>query len=96
MPSWTSTNPVAIGRATKVEHYDAVFDNTQILRSGGIALTGQTPEDVILASSATQFKRLAMGSALQVLRVNQAGSAIEFGTVTTFLPGDPVRIAMGL
>lgn len=64
MPTFTTSNPVAINRATKVEHYDAVFDNTQILRTGGIAIASQAADDFIFASSSTQLARLAAAAGL--------------------------------
>lgn len=53
--------------------------NTAALRAGELALTGQTAWDVIYASSASQLARLPIGAAQQVLRVNAAGTGIEWG-----------------
>lgn len=85
MPVFNATNPVSIGAATKKDHFDRAFDNILVLRDGGIAMAGQAAggEDVVLSSNASQLKVLAMGLAQQVLRVNTAGTALEFG------PGAP-------
>lgn len=55
-----------------------VRDNETVLRAGGLALASQAALDLIFAVSTTQLGRLAVGSALQVLRVNAGASAYEF------------------
>lgn len=69
---------------------DAV-DNPIALRAGAIAIASQAALDFLYASSATQFARLAKGTALQVPRINAAADGYEFFTpsgVMTLLVAD--------
>lgn len=90
--AFNAVNPVTVGLATKKDHYDRVFDNTIELRGGGIAIPLQSALDVIIAISATQFGRVAVGTALQVLRVNAAGNGLEFGPGAPRIYKDPLYV----
>lgn len=48
------------------------------IRAGGIGIASQAALDLITASSATQFARTAVGTALQSPRINVAGNGWEF------------------
>lgn len=49
------------------------------------------------ATSTTQWGRIAISTTPnQVLRINDAGTGIEWGEPMTFLPANATRIAMGL
>ena len=53
-----------------------IVDNELALRAGGIAIASQAALDILYASSATQFGRLAL-AALQSVRKNAANNALE-------------------
>lgn len=57
-----------------------VVANPIALYAGAMSIASQAALDVIFAASATQLGRLAVGSALQFLRVNAAASALEFAS----------------
>jgi hypothetical protein len=92
MPTFNATNPVSVGLATKKDHYDRAFDNGLVVREGGIAMTGQAAQDVVIATSATQLGRVALGVPLEVLRVNESGTALEFGEGARAPYKDPVWV----
>lgn len=71
---FNSSNPVSVGLATRVDHYNRVFDNTLALRAGELALTSQAARDVFFASSATQLARLAPGLTGQMLTTKGASA----------------------
>ena len=62
--------------------------NTEALRGGGIAIASQAAGDVVYASSATQYARLAVGTANKVL--TSTGSAPQWSTqiVNAALPSN--------
>lgn len=60
-------------------------DNPSALRTGAIAIASQAANDIIYASSATQFARLAAGTAGQVLQTNGIGSAPSWVSPSTAL-----------
>jgi len=55
-----------------------VVANPVALYAGAMSISGQTALDFIYAGSSGQLARLAAGSALQVPRLNAAGTAWEF------------------
>lgn len=56
--AWTTIVPVSTGElATAAVHNTQVLANLNELRQGGLAISGQTADDFILASSATQLTR---------------------------------------
>jgi hypothetical protein len=55
MPVYNATNPVTVGNATKKDDYDRLFDNCDVVRAGGIAITAQAANDDMYATSATQW-----------------------------------------
>lgn len=80
--SWSSPMTFVAGSILTAAQLNTYLSgNTGALRSGEISLASQAANDVIVASSATQFGRLAKGAALQALRVNAAGSGLEFATL---------------
>lgn len=80
--SWNSPITFVAGSILTAAQLNTYLSgNTSALRSGEIALASQAANDVIIAASATQLGRLAMGSALQALRVNAAGNGLEFASV---------------
>lgn len=73
-----------------------VRDNIRALYTGASNITGQGLGSVVVGSTATQLKVLALGAAGFALKVNETGTDVEYGEVTSFLPSNAVRIAMGL
>lgn len=67
-------------------------DQLNVLRGGGIAISGQTAQDVIIASSSTQLGRLPLGTSNQVVKVNDAGTALEFGQGYLLPLNDPALV----
>jgi hypothetical protein len=65
------------------EYNKNTVDNVIALRTGGIAIASQAANDLVYASSATQFARLAAGTAGQVLQTNGVGSAPSWVTAST-------------
>jgi len=85
--SFETTNPVAIGDATKKSHYDTVFNNTQLLeRCIYNAIASST--EISNTSSPSSFsltKTLSAGilnSAGTILRVRASGKHSTTGTPT--------------
>lgn len=58
-----------------------VVDNPAALRAGGLSIASQAALDFVYPSSATQFARVAAGTALQVPRINAAATGYEFASV---------------
>jgi len=59
MPTFNATNPVAIGLATKKDHFDRLWDNVTVVRGGGLAVASQAAHDFLPASSTEQLTRVA-------------------------------------
>jgi hypothetical protein len=73
--AWTTTVPVSTGElATAAHHNDQVLGNLNHLRAGGFALASQGAGDILYASSASQFARLAAGASGRVLQANGASA----------------------
>jgi hypothetical protein len=51
------------------------------VRSGGLSVASQAAGDILVASSSTQYSRLAKGSALQYLRVNSGATSLEYASI---------------
>ncbi len=69
-------------------------DNPIALRTGAIAIASQAANDVFYASSATQWARLAAGTAGQVLTTQGASTAPSWTTVSA--SGDSDQIVLGV
>lgn len=79
--AWVDPTSRATGYLIPASEWDQnVVTNPLVLRAGGISIASQATLDFIFASSATQFGRLAKGSANQSVRLNAAGTAYEFFT----------------
>lgn len=90
--TWTTTNPVSIGAATKKSHYDALWDNCDMFKTDHN--TDGTHEKLTVGSDAdgdmyyrasSVLTRLAKGTAGQILTMNSGATAPnwEGGTWTT-------------
>jgi len=79
-----------IGPTTPIKEFTLPDATATILTSnaavtvaqGGTGLTSYTTGDLIYASNATTLAKLALGGAGQVLKVNGAGTALEYGSVS--------------
>lgn len=60
-----------------------MFPDERLVRAGYIGIASQVALDFIYASSAYKLARLAAGSALQYPRINTAGTAWEFATLSS-------------
>lgn len=60
------------------EYNKNIVDNVIALRTGALAIASQAAGDVVTASSATQFSRVAPGTAGMVLTSNGAGVGPSF------------------
>lgn len=77
--AWTSPRTWTAGELVTAAIMNThIRDNEGELRAGGIAIASQATGDFLFASSATQFGRLAVGSAFQTVRRNSANNAYEF------------------
>ena len=77
--SWTAPRTWVAGElVTPTIMNSAVRDNLTVLRAGGVAMTSQAANDLVYASSSTQFARVA-GAASSVL-VTSAGSVPSLST----------------
>ena len=80
--SWSGTMVFVAGSILTAAQLNTYLSgNTAALRAGEIALSGQAANDVIIALSASQLGRVAIGSAFQALRVNAGATGLEFGSV---------------
>ncbi|MEE3331970.1 MAG: hypothetical protein VX246_13980, partial [Myxococcota bacterium] len=69
--AWVTSSNLSTGDlVTASEWNQAVVANSNALRAGTIAMDSQAAGDVVYASSATQFARVAIGSANKVLTSN--------------------------
>jgi len=97
--TWTTTNPVSIGAATKKSHYDALWDNCDFLKIDHN--TDGTHEKLTVGSDADGdmyyrasgvLARLAKGTAGQVLVMNAGATAPSYEggawVTPTFSAGD--------
>ena len=87
--AYNGTNPVVVGAATKKDHYDRVFDNTAALRTGAFALASQAARDILFASGASQWARLAAGTSGDFLQTKGAGADPEWASALGGLTGSP-------
>lgn len=80
--AWSSPRTWAAGAVLTAAQLNAdVRDNTGELRSGGIAISSQAANDLIIASSSSQLGRVALGAASSFLRVNSGATGYEFATL---------------
>jgi hypothetical protein len=80
--SWTSSNPVSIGDATKKAHYDALWDNALYLMSPFTA-AGKIP----YATGANAIAGLTIGAANYKLFTNAGANAPEWANGIKIISG---------
>lgn len=79
MPVFNASNPVSVGLATKVDHYDRVFNNTVGLYAGEMSIASQVANAILFASSTTQLAVLAPGPNGKVVTSRGSASAPVWG-----------------
>lgn len=78
--SWSTPLVWTTGQTVTAAQLNAyISDNTSVLRAGGIAITSQAANDLIYASSSTQFARLATGTGV----LTASGAAPSWSTTPT-------------
>jgi len=91
--AWVTASSLSTGDLiTASEWNQSVISNTNELRAGGWAIASQAANDVVYASSTTQFARLGAGSAGKVLTTQGTGSAPTWESPTT---GDITSVVAG-
>src|SRR3990167_8406675 len=76
--AWTTPRTYVAGEIVTAAMFNTERDNQVALRAGGLAIASQAALDFLYATSATQLGRVAVGTALQVARVNAGVTAYEF------------------
>lgn len=77
--AWTTPTQRTTGTLISAAIYNTdLVDNLVALRAGSIAIASQAALDIVKASSATQWARLAVGTANQFLRVNSGATDLEW------------------
>ena len=66
--------------------WNKIVNSILALRTGSIAIASQAALDFLYASSATQFARIAKGTAYQVPRINAAADGYEFADIALPVP----------
>jgi len=86
--AWSATPTETAGAVGTAANQNIKRDNLDALRAGAIAIAAQANLDLIIATGASQFGRVAKGTALQHPRIDAAGTAYEF---TTLVPSISVQ-----
>jgi hypothetical protein len=93
MMAWTAPRTWVTGELVTAAILNTyVRDNQDALRSASLAITSQAANDILYASSTTQWARLGAGTANKVLTTQGTGSAPTWETPTT---GDITSVVAG-
>ncbi|MGE3276715.1 MAG: hypothetical protein AB7O67_16510 [Vicinamibacterales bacterium] len=78
--AWTDLEDVTTGELATAADENALREDIRVVRAGNIAIPSLANLDLVIGAGSAALGRVAIGSALQLLRVNAAGNGYEFAT----------------